>query len=61
MKKLRRFAYGVTAGIGVMMATAVNSFAASVDLPPEFSEFVPIIEFILRIIETISKIFSLFN
>ena len=57
MKKL--FA-GVTTAFTVIAATVVPSLAATVDLPPEFSEITPIFEIVLKIIEFLSKIASFF-
>lgn len=57
MKKL--FA-GVVTALTVISATIVPSLAATVDLPPEFSEIAPIFEIVLRIVEFLSKIASFF-
>ncbi len=53
MKKL--FAGAVTA-VTVVCATAIPSLAATVDLPPEFSELAPILEIALKVVEFLSKI-----
>ncbi len=53
MKKL--FA-GVITALTVVCGTVVPSFAATVDLPPEFSELTPILEIALKVIEFLAKI-----
>lgn len=61
MKKIKRLFAVMLSTLAVMSGTALCSFAATVDLPPEFSDFVPIIEFILKIVEAVSKFVSFFS
>ena len=60
MKKIKKLFLGVSAAALTLSFTAVNSFAATADLPDMFSDLSPIIELILKIVEFISKIASIF-
>lgn len=58
MKKIRNTLIVLATVAALAGGTAVNSIAATVDLPEVFSDLSPIIEVILKIVEFISKIFS---
>lgn len=60
MKKLKKMLVGSVTGAMIVAFTAVNSLAATVNLPPEFDDVKPLIEFILKIVEFIGKIVSMF-
>ena len=60
MKKMKKMLIGSVTGSLIIAFTAVNSLAATVNLPPEFDDVKPLIEFILRIVEFIGKIVSMF-
>lgn len=61
VKNFKRVLAGSAAAVAVFGVTAVQSFAATVDLPDAFSDLTPIIEFVLKLVEFLSKIFSIFN
>ena len=53
---MKKFFATATTVITVLFATAIRSFAATVELPPELSEITPILEFVLKIVEFLAKI-----
>lgn len=61
MKKVQKSIIALIAGTSVFSLTAFNAFAATVDLPEVFSDLSPIIEAVLKIVEFISKFFSLLS
>lgn len=58
---MKKFITGAVTAITVAIATAVPSFAATVDLPAEFSELAPILEIALKVIEFLAKIAHFFS
>ncbi len=58
MKKIKKMFVGMAATGAVLSTAAINSFAATVDLPDAFADLSPIIEIVLKIVEFISKIIS---
>ncbi len=44
-----------------MSGLAVQSLAATVELPPVFDSISPILEFFLRIVEVLAKVISFFG
>ena len=58
MKKIKKILAGAVATAVVLSTSAINSLAATVDLPDAFSDLSPIIEIVLKIVEFISKIIS---
>lgn len=60
MRNFKKAIIAAMTGASVIGLTAVNSFAATVDLPDVFSDLSPIIEIVLKIVEFISKIASFF-
>ena len=58
MKKIKKMLVGMAAIGAVLSTAAINSFAATVDLPDAFADLSPIIEIVLKIVEFISKIIS---
>ncbi len=61
MNKIKKLLLGISAAAVTLSFTAVNSFAATVDLPDVFSDLAPIIEILLKIVEFFSKIASIFS
>ena len=57
---MKKFFTGAITAATVLFATAIPSFAATVDLPAEFSELAPILEIALKVIEFLAKIASFF-
>ncbi len=53
---MKKILAGVITALTVISVTIVPSLAATVDLPPEFSELAPILEIALKIIEFLAKI-----
>ncbi|MBQ8026482.1 MAG: hypothetical protein IJ261_00030 [Clostridia bacterium] len=58
---MKKFFVSLSTIITVAFAASVPSFAATVDLPAEFSNLEPIFELVLKIVEFISKIAGLFS
>ena len=58
---MKRFLTGTAFVLAAMSGFAVQSFAATVDLPPVFDNLSPILEFFLKIVETLAKIISFFG
>ncbi len=58
MKKLLA---GAAAAFTVISAAAFPTFAATVDLPPEFSDLTPIFEIVLKLVEFLAKIAFFFT
>ena len=58
---MKRFLTGVAVALAAMSGLAVQSFAATVDLPPVFDSLSPILEFFLKIVEVLAKVISFFN
>ncbi|MBQ5824039.1 MAG: hypothetical protein IIW48_04455 [Clostridia bacterium] len=58
---MKKLIAGIASAAAIISATAIPSFAATVDLPPEFASIAPIFEIVLRIAEFLSKIISFFN
>ena len=57
---MKKFITGAVTAITVATATAIPSFAATVDLPAELSEIAPILEIALKVVEFLAKIASFF-
>ena len=53
---MKKILASVITALTVISVTIVPSLAATVDLPPEFSELAPILEIALKIIEFLAKI-----
>ena len=58
---MKRVLTGVAVALAAMSGFAVQSFAATVDLPPVFDSLSPILEFFLKIVEVLAKVISFFN
>ena len=58
---MKRFITGAAVSLAAMSGFAVQSFAATVDLPPAFDNLSPILEFFLKIVEALAKIISFFG
>lgn len=58
---MKRTLTGAAVALAAMSGFTVQSFAATVDLPPVFDSISPIIEFFLNIVEVLAKVISFFN
>ncbi len=58
---MKRFFTGVAVALAAMSGLAVQSFAATVDLPPVFDSISPILEIFLKIVEVLAKVISFFG
>ena len=58
---MKRVFTGAAVALAAMSGLTVQSFAATVDLPPVFDSISPIIEFFLKIVEVLAKVISFFG
>lgn len=58
---MKRILTGAAVALATMVGLSVQSFAATVDLPPAFETISPILEFFLKIVEVLAKIISFFS
>ena len=58
---MKRFLTGTAFVLAAMSGLTVQSFAATVDLPPVFDSLSPILEFFLKIVEMLAKVISFFG
>ncbi|MBR4050209.1 MAG: hypothetical protein IKK09_06900 [Clostridia bacterium] len=58
---MKRILTGAAVALAAMSGLTVQSFAATVDLPPVFDSISPILEFFLRIVEVLAKVISFFS
>ena len=58
---MKRILTASAVALAAMSGLTVQSFAATVDLPPVFDSISPIIEFFLKIVEVLAKVISFFN
>lgn len=58
---MKRVLTGAAVSLAAMSGFAVQSFAATVDLPPVFDSLSPILEFFLKIVEVLAKVISFFG
>ncbi len=61
MSKIKKALIGALTGAGVIAFAAVNSFAATVTLPPEFDDVKYLVEIVLKIVEFLAKVISMFS
>ena len=58
---MKRILTGAAVALAAMAGLSVQSFAATVDLPPVFDSISPILEIFLKIVEVLAKVISFFN
>ena len=58
---MKRFFTCAAVAFAAMSGLAVQSFAATVDLPPVFDSISPVLEFFLKIVEVLAKVISFFG
>lgn len=58
---MKKLVAGLASTVMILAVTAIPSFAATVDLPPEFASISPIFEIVLKVVEFLAKIISFFG
>ena len=58
---MKRTLTGAAVALAAMAGLSVQSFAATVDLPPVFDSISPILEIFLKIVEVLAKVISFFS
>ncbi len=58
---MKRILTGAAVSLAAMAGLSVQSFAATVDLPPVFDSISPILEIFLKIVEVLAKVISFFS